>query len=74
MTFFTKKKKLPVTLILLQDAYERANQKEKKVFYYALYDNEKALAEQFCQKNKLQMVLDHVTDGNFIYKFTKLGE
>lgn len=74
MSLFKKKKTIPVVSALLYDAYKRAREDNKKSFYYALFDNEKKFAEEFCLKNKLNMELDHVTDGNLVYKFTILGE
>lgn len=74
MTLFKKKKENSTVLVLLYDAYKRAREDNKKSFYYALYDNEKKQAEDFCRKNHLNMSLDHVTDGNLIYKFTILEE
>lgn len=69
MSLFKKEKKQPALLSLLYDAYKRAREDGKTSFYYALFDNEKKYAEDFCKKNRLHMVVDHITDGNVIYKF-----
>ena len=74
MSLFKKKKTIPAVATLLYDAYKRAREDGKRSFYYALFDNEKNFAEEFCLKNKLSMELDHTTDGNLIYKFVILGE
>ena len=73
MSLFKKNKKISAISTLLYDNYKRALEDGKKNFYYALFDNEKMFAEEFCRKNKINMELDHVTDGNLIYKFTILN-
>lgn len=74
MALFKRNKKEPAILVLLYEAYKRARENSQKSFYYALFEKDKQYAEQFCRKNFLRMELDHVTDGNYIYKFTIIGE
>lgn len=50
MTLFKKKKETPTFLLLLENAYLRAKNNQKKCFYYAIFENEKQLAENFCKK------------------------
>jgi len=69
MSLFKKKNNIPALFILLDDEVERAKEKEKRYFFYSLYDNEKDLAQKWCKKNNVYMEVDHQTDGNIIYKF-----
>lgn len=69
MSLFKKKNNIPALFILLDDEVKRAKEKEKHYFFYSLYDNEKDLAQKWCQKNNVYMEVDHQTDGNIIYKF-----
>lgn len=69
MSLFKNKRKEPTILVLLESEYKRASENKQKSFYYALFDRDKKYAENFCKKHYLKMELDHVSDGNYIYKF-----
>lgn len=64
-----KKKSTPALHLLLSEELSRAKTKEQHHFYYALYDNERDLAQKWCNKNKVYMEVDHQTNGNIFYKF-----
>ncbi len=69
MSLFKKKNSTPTLHILLDNELFRAKTKEQHYFFYALYDNERDLAQKWCNKNKVYMEVDHQTDGNIFYKF-----
>lgn len=69
MLFFNKKKSTPALYILLDNELSRAKDLNKHYFLYALFDNERNLAQKWCDKNKIYMEVDHQTDGNIFYKF-----
>ena len=69
MLLFKKKQETPACLVLLYDTYKRACEDKKKCFYDIVLDKNKKIVEEFCKKNNLIMSLDHMTDGNLIYKF-----
>jgi len=69
MSLFKKKNDIPALIILLDDALRRAKERETHHFYHILYDNERDMAQKWCQKNKVYMEVDHQTDGNVFYKF-----
>lgn len=64
-----KKKSTPALHLLLSEELSRAKEKEQHHFYYVLYDNERDLAQKWCNKNKVYMEVDHQTNGNIFYKF-----
>ena len=64
-----KKKSTPALYILLNEELSRAKLKEQHYFLYALYNNERDLAQKWCNKNHVYMEVDHQTDGNIFYKF-----
>lgn len=69
MSLFKKKNSTPALHILLDNELFRAKTREQYYFFYALYDNERDLAQKWCNKNKVYMEVDHQTDGNIFYKF-----
>ena len=69
MSLFKKKITTPNLFLLLEEAKLRAEQANKTCFYYALYDNEVTIAQEWCEHNKIRFELDHKTEGNKIYKF-----
>lgn len=69
MSLFKKKDTAPALFVLLDDEFNRAKQQEKHYFFHLLYDNERDMAQKWCQKNKVYMEVDHQTDGNIFYKF-----
>ena len=72
MTIFKKKNNVPVLFLLLNDAALRAQEKGDNKFYYALYDMELSNADKWCKQNNAKYSIDHISDGNKIYKFTLL--
>jgi len=69
MGLFKRKNKTPAICYLLDGSVEQMREKKEKSFYYALFDNELEIVEKWCNKNHFLMELDHITDGNKIYKF-----
>lgn len=69
MSLFKKKNSTPTLHTLLDAELFRAKTIGQHYFYYALYDNERDLAQKWCNKNKVYMEVDHRTDGNIFYKF-----
>ena len=69
MGLFKKKNKTPTIYFLLDDAAKRMRERKEKSFYYALFDNEKNIVQKWCDMHNFIMELDHITDGNKIYKF-----
>ena len=69
MSLFKRNKSIPALHILLDNELSRAKDKGQHYFFYALYDNERNLAQKWCNKNKVYMEVDHQTDGNIFYKF-----
>lgn len=69
MSLFKKKNTTPALIVLLDDELRRAKERETHHFYHILYDNERDMAQKWCQKNKVYMEVDHQTDGNIFYKF-----
>lgn len=69
MGLFKRKDKIPAIYFLLNDSVTQMKKREEKSFYYALFDNEVEIAKKWCNKYHFIFELDHVTDGNKIYKF-----
>lgn len=69
MSLFKNKNSTPRLYFLLDNELIRAKDKNIHYFYYALFDNERELAEKWCKKNGAYMEIDHQTDGNIFYKF-----
>lgn len=69
MGLFKKIDKTPAIYFLLNDSVEQMKKRQEKVFYYALFDNEVELVKKWCNKHYFIFELDHITDGNKIYKF-----
>ena len=69
MGLFKKKDKTPTIYFLLNDAAKRMKERKEKSFYYALFDNEIEMVKKWCNKHHFLIELDHITDGNKIYKF-----
>lgn len=69
MSLFKKKNDKPAIHILLDSSVERMREKGDKSFYYALFDNELATAQLWAKHHNIIIELDHITDGNKIYKF-----
>jgi hypothetical protein len=69
MGLFQKKDKTPAIYYLLNGSVERMKEKEEKSFYYALFDNEMEIVKKWCKTHNFLIELDHITDGNKIYKF-----
>ena len=69
MSLFKKKNTTPALIVLLNDELKRAKERKVHHFYHILYDNERDIAQKWCQKNKIYMEVDHQTDGNIFYKF-----
>ena len=68
MSLFKKKTK-PALIFILEDELKRAKEQNIHYFYHILYENEKDMAQKWCEKNKIYMEVDHQTDGNIFYKF-----
>lgn len=69
MGLFKKKDKSPTIYFLLDDSAARMKERNEKSFYYALFDNEIELVKKWCKMRHFIFELDHITDGNKIYKF-----
>lgn len=69
MSLFKKKDKTPTIYFLLDESVKHMREKEEKLFYYALFDNEVELVKKWCKIHHFIIELDHITDGNKIYKF-----
>lgn len=69
MSLFKKNKSIPVLYTLLDNELLCARNKGQHYFLYALFDNDRDLAQKWCNKNKVYMEADHQTDGNIFYKF-----
>ena len=68
MSLFKKKTK-PALIFILEDELKRAKEQKAHYFYHILYENERDMAQKWCEKNKIYMEVDHQTDGNIFYKF-----
>ena len=68
MSLFKKKTK-PALIFILEDELKRAKEQNTHHFYHILYENERDMAQKWCEKNKIYMEVDHQTDGNIFYKF-----
>lgn len=68
MSLFKKKNKTPNLYLLLDDACARAKETNKKFFYYALYDSEFELAQQWCNSKNAYIELNHIVNGNKVYR------
>lgn len=69
MSLFKKKNPQSVLIFLLDDELKRAKEHKEHHFYHILYENERIIAQKWCQKNGVYMEVDHQTDGNIFYKF-----
>lgn len=69
MGLFKKKSKTPTIYFLLDESIKHMKERKEKSFYYALFDNEIEIVKKWCEMRHFIFELDHITDGNKIYKF-----
>ena len=69
MSLFKRKDKTPAIYFLLDVSVEQMKERKEKSFYYALFDNEIEIVKKWCKIHHFVFELDHITDGNKIYKF-----
>ena len=66
---FLKKKKDSSLMFLLNETFIQAKNNDNNYFFYIIKDNEKEIAQKWCNQNNIFMEIDHQTDGNIFYKF-----
>lgn len=70
MSLFKKKNNDPAIWLLLDDALHRAKEKNENNFYYMLYPSDIRYVEKWVKaRGGIYYFLDHITDGQCVYKF-----